>query len=86
MRMKAKEETLMVENIGNGYRVTNFTKGSEYKVTLVPLNCTCPSFKFRRQCKHIDMVKRIAEKERKEEEQRHKGIAVERTEDLLVLD
>lgn len=79
----------MVENIGNGYRVTNFTKGTEYKVTLVPLNCTCPSFKFRRECKHIDMVKRIAEKEhkneREKEEDKHKKIAVERTEDLMIL-
>jgi hypothetical protein len=83
--MKVKEETLLIEKANNGYRVTNFTNGTEYTVTLMPLNCTCPSFKFRRICKHIEIVKRIAERQHKKEEEKHKKIAVERTEDLMIL-
>lgn len=48
--------------------------------------CTCPDFLYRkRHCKHI---KAVIEQEKKEQEQnvKHEHIAVEKTEDLLVLD
>jgi len=62
------------------YAVKNCKKGTEYLVTIEPDTCPCIAYRYYGDCKHIQAVKDIVR------EDKHMKIAIERTEDLMVLD
>lgn len=88
--IKKKEDILIVQQKEEDcWKVKNATKGTEYTVmrqrrrAVDSWECTCPDFQYRvRHCKHINAVI----KEEAEQRIKHEDIAVERTEDLMILD
>ncbi|MEM3092689.1 MAG: hypothetical protein QXI92_03205 [Candidatus Nitrosocaldus sp.] len=81
LRTKCNYELLEITTIDeNGvYAVKNCKKGTEYLLTIASDTCTCEAYRYYGNCKHIQAVKDTME-------DKHMKIAIERTEDLMVLD
>lgn len=54
-----------IQEVGRGvYRVVSGEK--VYEVRTSPASCTCPGFRYRRTCKHIEAVLRLADEKQGE--------------------
>lgn len=90
LKRKCNYEILEVKEVykHDVYSVRNCRKRTEYLVTLNPDTCSCEAFRHNSDCKHVNTVKELKEKEKEEKkkEDPEKRIAVERTAELMVLE